>query len=1160
MKKVPLLDRADASLEQRRAVIPAAILGEGDTAKDANKSASPVPDNLIVSTTMAPGMSPSSSTTAAPAPVPPLDVPSIEMGLGRLLFHIEAFFKEAEFDDAQEPETKDGLRVEKLIHPGMTNDFDFVGLRDGQTVGSTQGKVMLKGVLGTNFVLYVNGKEVRADRVGQRSTEATLNLQVWLYYGLEFHPGTNVLEARMFDPFGNERGFRKVTITAPGALASLLVKPLTLTPVADGKTALRVRVQLMDAHGIPVTSRTPVTLETTAGKWDVEDLNPKEPGTQVFIEGGEAEFRLMPPTEPIDGKIVVTSGTLSSDVKLSFIPELRPLMAIGVVDQTLSFRRSSGAGANSASFYTLENELNRLEATSSTGATDYTAQVGTFIKGRVWGDTLLTMSYDSEKRSGDPMFRDAQPDDYYLVYGDSSTRGFDAQSTSRLYLRLDRGKDYIMYGDYNTGDSLNPAKVLSNINRSFTGFKIHQQDSHFEYTAFTTRDSVQQFVEEIPGNGSSGPYLVSRMDLVLNSETVEILIRDRNQPAIILQDTPETLLTDYEFDAVTGEITFKQPVPSYDPGMNPVSIRVTYEFNDGGPKYWMSGVNGSVRIEKLRVGGTYYDDKTPATGLRLWGTNGTYEFNKTAILVGEFARTWTPVDGYGNGVHVEFKQKNDKIDTRVYYGRTDATFDNPNSMLNKGSGESGAKVTWKVRRRLHLQFEMQRSEATDTGVSQTGIMATVQIEMNKTFSFEFGYRHAGAMTSTESLSGTTPGTTTPATSASDTSVETPANDDLRAKFTIKPPMLKKLSLYSEYEADMFDDSKQMFALGGTYQFSAKGKFYVRQELISSLGNLYQLNGVQQQNSMVFGIDTTYLKDEHVFSEYRGEDSFSGRETEAAIGLRNVYMLRPGLKFSTTGESVKSLTGTATDNALALTGSLDYTASKRWKSSGRFEWRESTSDSSILSSAGLAIKLSDNYTLLNRSIYSVTMPKTAGLTDRLQIRIQDGISWRPAKSNRFTVLTMFELKEEKDGTQAIVIPDRKVAILTIGANYQPTSKAVVSVRYATKLSNDITDVTDSTLDGHMTTARVTYDVSPRWDVGVDSSALFSDHFNNVQYATGAEVGFKLRQNLWLSGGYNFTGFYDRDLSGDEATRRGLFIRMRFKFDEAMFPFLKTEDAH
>jgi uncharacterized repeat protein (TIGR01451 family) len=1151
LKKTPLLDRSDPSLEQRRSVSTSAILDASGTASSGSPAASasipaaPTPD----------ASAPLPQSDSKAAPTAPIAVTPVAAALNSVRQFAKELLKSPEDEESG---TQGGLMVLKLIHSGMTNDFDFVGLKDGQALASTQIRVILKGVYGTHFTLTVNGKEIPAGRIGQRSTEADLSLQVWMYIGVELSAGTNVLEAKMYDTFGNERGSRKVTVIAPGALSSVLVEPATRNPVADGKTPLRVRVRLMDAHGIPVTSRTPVTLETTAGKWTAEDLNPKEPGTQVFIEGGEAEFQLIPPMEPIEAKIVVSTGTLSTDVKLSFIPELRPLMAIGVVDQTLSFRSFSGAGASSASFYTLQNELNRLEASSAGGTTDYTAQIGTFIKGRIWNNTLMTMSYDSEKRSGDPMFRDAQPDDYYLVYGDSSTRGYEAQSTSRLYLRFDRGKDYMMYGDYNTGDSQNTAKVLSNINRSFTGFRIHQQDGHFEYTAFTTRDSVQQFVEEIPANGTSGPYLVSRMDLVQNSQTVELLVRDRNQPAVILKDVPETLLTDYEFDSLTGEIIFKQPIPSLDSNLNPVSIRVTYEFNNGGPKYWMSGVDGSVRLQKLRVGGTYYDDKTPSTGMRLWATNGSYEFNKTTTLVGEFARTWTPLLGSGDGVHVEFKQKNSKLDSRVYFGRTDATFDNPNAMLNKGSGESGANVTYHLQKQLQLHFELIRSEATDTGASQTGTYATVQYDLSKSLSFEFGYRHAGAVTSTESLSGTTPGTNTTSSSTStNNSVPTAANDDLRAKLTVRPPRFKKLSAYGEYEEDMFDGSKKMLAVGGTYQFMPKGKFYVRHEVISSLGNLYQLNGVQQQNSTVFGIDTTYLKDEHIFSEYRGSDAFTGRDTEAAIGLRNSFTVRPGLRLNGTLESVKTLTGTSTNNALALTGGVDYTANPRWKGTARFEWRGSTSSDSILGSFGLATKLSDNYTLLNRSIYSLTMPKTSGESDRLQVRVQNGVAFRPAGTNRLTMLALLEVKEEKDGTQTIIIPDRKVAILSFAVNYQPTSKFVVSERYATKWSNDITNVVNNTMDGHMMTTRAMYDVDKRWNVGVDSSALFADHFQNIQYANGMEAGYMVRKNLWLSLGYNVTGFYDRDLSGDEATRRGPFFRLRFKFDESLFPFLKPE---
>jgi len=233
------------------------------------------------------------------------------------------------------PETKDGLQVLKLIRPGMTNDFDFIGLKDGQTVASTQLKVALKGVEDTTFVLSVNGKEISESRIGQRSKKEDVHIQVWLYIGLELNPARMYLRQRCLTRSAMSVVHAKITLMAPGAMASVLVEPSTRTPVADGKTPLRVRVRLVDAHGIPVTSRTPITLESTAGKWDVEDLNPKEPGTQTFIEGGEAECKLIPPMEPIDAKIVVSSGNAKQ--RSPKWPSCRASAADGqlaVVDQT----------------------------------------------------------------------------------------------------------------------------------------------------------------------------------------------------------------------------------------------------------------------------------------------------------------------------------------------------------------------------------------------------------------------------------------------------------------------------------------------------------------------------------------------------------------------------------------------------------------------------------------------------------------------------------------------------------------------------------------------------------------------------------------------------------------------------------------------------------
>ena len=63
------------------------------------------------------------------------------------------------------------------------------------------------------------------------------------------------------------------------------------------------------------------------------------------------------------------------------------------------------------------------------------------------------------------------------------------------------------------------------------------------------------------------------------SERVEIITRDRNQLAVVLQSVPMTRLTDYEFEPFTGRLLFRRPIPTLDERMNPVSIRVTYEID-----------------------------------------------------------------------------------------------------------------------------------------------------------------------------------------------------------------------------------------------------------------------------------------------------------------------------------------------------------------------------------------------------------------------------------------------------------------------------------------------------------------------------------------------------------------------------------------------------
>jgi hypothetical protein len=82
------------------------------------------------------------------------------------------------------------------------------------------------------------------------------------------------------------------------------------------------------------------------------------------------------------------------------------------------------------------------------------------------------------------------------------------------------------------------------------------------------------------------------------------------------------------------------------------------------------------------------------------------------------------------------------------------------------------------------------------------------------------------------------------------------------------------------------------------------------------------------------------------------------------------------------------------------------------------------------------------------------------------------------------------------------------------------------------------------------ARATYDVLPRWDVGAQVSGLFGGSLQSTQYGVGAEVGYLAGKNIWLSLGYNFFGFRDRDLTAADYLDKGVYLRLRMKFDERL----------
>jgi hypothetical protein len=354
----------------------------------------------------------------------------------------------------------------------------------------------------------------------------------------------------------------------------------------------------------------------------------------------------------------------------------------------------------------------------------------------------------------------------------------------------------------------------------------------------------------------------------------------------------------------------------------------------------------------------------------------------------------------------------------------------------------------------------------------------------------------------------------------------------------------------------------MLALGGDYRFAGGSRVYGRHELISSLGSTYALNQGQERQATVIGVDTDYMQDGRVFSEYRaGGTSPAGtllgeRQAEAALGLRNLWTVAEGVRANTSLERVKVLSGSAANEAIAVTGAIEVNRHPRWSGNARLELRHGADSDGVLSTLGLAYKIDESWTFLGKNTLAATR-SNAAKTMRVTEVLQSGVAYRALESIGVNGLAKYEYKLERD--DGIADLKRAVHAVSVNANWQIRRDTVLSARYAAKIASDRSGGLSSRTVSHLVAGRVTYEINEDWDIGATAQALFDRDTRGRQYAAGLEAGYQLQKNMWVSAGYNLLGFKERDLAGADATAKGAFVRMRMKFDENTLQGLLSGDA-
>ena len=1015
------------------------------------------------------------------------------------------------------PSARDWEQEIKTMKPGLA----FLAPLDGSAVLQETIRVVLKAPHGTEPSLTLNGAPVDAKLIGRRIDFPDGQVTLFEYLDIHLNAGeANLLRAEVKDPFGIPRGEARASVLAAGAPDRILLAADRLEVPADGSSKIQVSVLLQDKRGMTVPYSGLATVTASSGELLGKDADPLADDFQISLENGSASFGLQAPRETGEGLVTVFVEGREETLKVFFSPHLRNLFVTGLGEVVLGHGGLGGAkGGSDAS----------LEARGAF-----------FLKGKVHGDYLLTAAYDSDKPRQDALFRESDTnlgtEDKYPIYGDESKTGYEAVSKGDLYVKVEKNRSYLLFGDFRTGLD---ETWLSAYNRAFNGLKYELNTDRFKVRSFASYTDQTQVVDTLPGKGISGYYTLSQHPIVEGSEHVVIEVRDRQSTSTVLSRTSQNRGSDYEIDSAFGSILFKSPVPSYDGDYNPVFIVVSYESTAMGDKYYTYGGRGAFRPWRwLELGATGIVEEKAIGNYHLLGTDLTLTLPRKTVLKAEYAETRSAFESSGlyewrNGHGLSFTAEGDpfdKLHVNAFYRQLSDDYMNLSTVeASRGTTRYGLDASYAISKETQFRshFLDERNGLDDTWHRIVSLGAQSMFKKTK----------LTAEVARESMNAgfvpVDPTVHTPFDIRQD-----PPRDLSSLKLAMETALRPDLSLNLSHKQNLDGAHYSSTQAGMTYQINSLNRAYLREEYLNTAATA--------ETRTLVGVESQLIKNTVAFNEYRLADGADGARTQSVIGLRNKFLIGPSTTASVSGEYLKTLHGTQREgdpDSLAATAGLEYLPREDVKVTGRVEHRrelDRDGQHSWLGEAGLAFKLNPDYSLLFTERYFTEAGNERGRHDTS--RTVAGLAYRPLDTNRFNALAKLEFRQERNTGATPAFRDAAY-ILSVEGVYQARPGLQMSAKYAGKLSRDsgFHAYTD------LFAGRVFCDLADRWDVGAECRLLTSHDTGSRSLGGSAEIGRRLMTNVWLSLGYSLDRF-DSDLAGDSYQGKGPFLRLRFKFDE------------
>ncbi|KSB87750.1 hypothetical protein AS593_00545 [Caulobacter vibrioides] len=1032
-------------------------------------------------------------------------------------------------------------------------------------------RVAIKHQPGQRIALFVNGAPVETLSREQSQSGADGLVQVARWSGVVLKDGDNRLEARVSDAEGRPVQTLVRVVHYANVAAGAEVVPERSRLVADGKTQPVVAVRVVDRDGRPVRAGSMGTFQVASPYVAAQEVQAQQERQLQGLDARVTTWRV----EGDDGIALIPlapttqTGHVSIDLPLAGQPIGRPLRLKAWLKAGAEDWIVVGFASGTVGFDALSRGLRPLAKGEKPDQLD--GQVSLYAKGRVRGDWVATLSYDSKRGPEDRrgLLSVIDPDRYYTVYGDGAAQAYDAPTQGKLYLRLERDAFYALFGDFEAGFD---GSDLGRYVRTLHGAKFERQGRVLSFGGFASQTRQDYVRDEIQGSGLSGPYRLSRRQILPNTDRLVIETRDRVRAERVVATRVLARHVDYDIDYAGGLVTFRAPVTSVDDALNPNVIVAEYEVDGNGEKTLEAGLRAEARIS----------DRVTADAALLHGRPGARSAEVDVLAVGATLRPTAST----------------QVRLEAAASQSDAPLARRQSAyLAEVRHATGATEVTAYARQADADFGLGQQAITGLGARKIGVDGKVALGKALTLSGT-AYSETFLQTGAERrlvdarLDYVVDGwTLTSGVKAVRDETSEPAAESRLLTLGAGRSFLDqrlRLNLSTDIPLGVADsvDFPARTRLTAAYAVNDATRVLVSHEITDG--------GRYRGATTRAGFEVSPWKGATLSNSLGRQDIGEyGPRTFAQLGLTQSLRLSERLTVDASVDGSRTLSGAAplagavdptrpttgggtTSSTVGQNGlgagliAEDFTAvslgaayrAERWSWNGRAEVRDGqAADTWSLRTAYLR-QLREGVTATAAIRAHDTRTREGGQAGALEV--DSALAWRPLDS-RWSVLNRLVLRQETardtaaqtdlSGYTPLAIEDgsaRRV-INNLSVNYDGDSdrgrgglqaSAYLGLKYVSSTFGADTYTGAAQILG----AEARYDLGRRIDIGFAAALRHVGATRDLDYAFGPSIGVSPADNTWISLGWNVKGFADRDFEENRYTRQGAYLTVRFKFDQ------------